>query len=82
MTEGNKAISNDDELCRVFNNFFSKTVDELKIPNISNYKLDNTNAPLKEAVRYFSLRAFVTDLFNSFFTKGLTASVCKSDKMD
>ena len=57
MTEGNKAISNDDELCRVFNNFFSKTVDELKIPNISNYKLDNTNAPLKEAVRYFSLRA-------------------------
>ena len=28
LTEGNKAISNDDELCRVFNNFFSKTADE------------------------------------------------------
>ena len=49
---GNKIISNDDEPCRVFNNFFSKTVDELKIPNISNYKLDNTNDPLKEALRY------------------------------
>ena len=53
LTEGNKTISNDDELCRVFNNFFSKIVDELKIPNISNYKLDNTNDPLKEALRYF-----------------------------
>ena len=33
---------------------------------------------LKSAV---SLRAR-TDLFNQFFTKGLTASVSKSDKMD
>ena len=33
LTEGNKTMSNDDELCRVFNNFFSKTVDRLKIPN-------------------------------------------------
>ena len=36
-----------------FNNIFSKTVDELKIPNISNYKLDNTNDPLREELRYF-----------------------------
>ena len=34
LSEGKKTISNDDELCRVFNNFFSKTVDELKVPNI------------------------------------------------
>ena len=53
LTEGNRKISNDDELCRVFNNFFSKTVDELKILNISNYKLDNTNDPLKQALKYF-----------------------------
>ena len=32
-----------DKLCRVFNNFFLKTIDELKILNISNYKLDSTN---------------------------------------
>ena len=31
-----------------FNNFFSKTVDDLKIPNISDYKLDNTNDPPKK----------------------------------
>ena len=30
----------------------------------------------------FIVLEFVTDLLNLFFTKGLTASVCKSDKMD
>ena len=53
LTEGNKTISNDDELPWVFNIFFSKTVYEIKIPNISNYKLGNTKDPLKEALRYF-----------------------------
>ena len=43
LTEENKTISNDDELCQVFNNFFSKIVDELKIPNISNSKQGFTN---------------------------------------
>ena len=37
LTEGNKTISNDNGQCRVFNNFLPKTVDEFKIPNISNY---------------------------------------------
>ena len=49
LTEENKTISNDDELCRVFENFFLQPVHGLKFPNISNYKLDNTNDPLKEA---------------------------------
>ena len=61
MTEGKKTILNDDELYRVFDNFFSKTVDELKIPNISNYKLDNTNDPLKEALRYFENHPRITN---------------------
>ena len=43
LTEENKTISNDDGLCQVFNNFFSKIVDELKIPNISNSKQGFTN---------------------------------------
>ena len=47
LTEGNKTISNNNKLCRVFNNFFSETVNDLKIPNISNYKLDNTTDPPK-----------------------------------
>ena len=62
MTEGNKTISNDDELGRVFNNFFSKTVNELKIPNISNHKLDNANDPLKEALRYFENHPSITNI--------------------
>ena len=32
------------------------------------------------SLKYFSI--VVTDLFSRFFTKGLTASVCKSDKID
>ena len=72
MTEGNKTISSDDELCRVFNNFFSKTVDELKIPNISNYKLDNTNDPLKEALRYFENHSTITNIKSKSFDTNFT----------
>ena len=72
LTEGNKTISNDDELCRVFNNFFSKTVDELKIPNISNYKLDNTNDPLKEALRYFENHPSITNIKSKSFDQNFT----------
>ena len=72
MTEGNKTISNDDELCRVFNNFFSKIVDELKIPNISNYKLDNTNDPRKEALRYFENHPSITNIKSKSFDTNFT----------
>ena len=72
LTEGNKTISNDDELCQVFNNFFSKIVDELKIPNISNYKLDNTNDPLKEALRYFENHPSITNIKSKSFDANFT----------
>ena len=72
LTEGNKTISNDDELCRVFNNFFSKIVDELKIPNISNYKIDNTNDPLKEALRYFENHPSITNIKSKSFDANFT----------
>ena len=72
LTEGNKTISNDDELCRVFNNFFSKIVDELKIPNISNYKIDNTNDPLKEALRYFENHPSITNIKSKSFDTNFT----------
>ena len=64
---GNKRILNDDEPCQVFNNFFSKIVDELKIPNISNYKIDNTNDPLKEALRYFENDPSITNIKSKSF---------------
>ena len=64
MTEGNKTISNDDELCQVFNNFFSKIVDELKIPNISNYKIDKTiiHSKIFESLRYFENHPSITNI--------------------
>ena len=72
MTEGNKTISDDDELCRAFNNFFSKIVDELKIPNISNYKIDNTNDSLKEALRYFEDLPSITNRKSKSFDTNFT----------
>ena len=72
MAEENKRISNDHELCEVFNNFFWKTVDELKIPNISNYKLDNTNDPLKEALRFFENHPSITNIKSKNFDASFT----------
>ena len=72
LTEWNNTISQDDELCRVFNNFFSKTVDELKILNISNYKLDNTNDPLKEALGYFENHPSITNIKSKSFDTNFT----------
>ena len=53
LAEGNKTIWSGDELCRIFYNSFSKTVDELKIPSNSYYTLNKTNDSFKEALRYF-----------------------------
>ena len=72
MTEGNKTISNDNQLCQVFSNFFSKAVHELKVPNISNYKLDNTNDPLKEALRYFENHPSITNIKSKSFLESFS----------
>ena len=72
LTEGNNAISNKNELCRVFNNFFSKTVDEFKILNVSNYKLDNQNDTLKEALRYFENHPSITNIKSKSFDANFT----------
>ena len=72
LTQGNKAISNKNELCRVFNNFFSKTVDEFKILNVSNYKLDNPNDTLKEALRYFENHPSITNIKSKSFDANFT----------
>ena len=72
LTEGNKATSNKNELCRVFNNFFSKTVDEFKILKVSNYKLDNPNDTLKEALRYFENHPNITNIKSKSFDANFT----------
>ena len=54
----------------LFSNKFSKS--ELKIPNISNYKLDNTNDPLKEALRYFENHPSITNIKSKSFDTNFT----------
>ena len=53
-------------------NFFSKTVDELKIPNVSNYKLDSTNDPLKEALKHFENCPSITNINSKSFDANFT----------
>ena len=80
MTDGNKTISKNDELCRVFNNFFSKTDDELKIPNISNYKLDDTNDSMKEALRCFENHPIIKNIKSKSFGANFTFRNTSSSK--
>ena len=54
----------------LFSNKFSKS--ELKIPNISDYKLDNTNDPLKEALRYFENHLSITNTKSRSFDTNFT----------
>ena len=55
LTEGNKTISNDDE-----------------IPNISNYKLDNANDPLKKALKYFENHPSIANIKSKSFDARFT----------
>ena len=45
-----------------FSFFFSETVNELEILNVSDYKLDSTYNPLKEALKYFKNHPSVTNI--------------------
>ena len=37
LTEAEKHVSDDKKICKIFNNFFSKVVSDLKIPDYCNY---------------------------------------------
>ena len=71
MAEGNKTISSGDELCRIFYSSFSKTVDELKITSTSNYMLNKTNDPFKEALRYFDNHPSIAKIKRKSFDASL-----------
>ena len=43
LKEGNKNITNDAELCEVFNTYFANIVGKLNIPNVNNYITSKEN---------------------------------------
>ena len=49
-----------------------KTVDELQILNISNYKLYKTYDPLKEGLTYFESQAGITNIKSRGFDASFT----------
>ena len=56
-------------------------VDELKIPNISNYKIDNANDPLQEALRYFENQSSITNIKSKTFDTNFTLRDTSSGKV-
>ena len=48
-----------------------KTVDELKIPSISNYTLDNTIDPPKETLQYFENHPSIANIKREGFDASL-----------
>ena len=50
----------------------SKTVDELEILNVWNYKLDNTNDLLQEALKYFENHPSITNIESKGFDASFT----------
>ena len=58
-----------------------KTVDKLKILNISNYKLDNTNDPLKEALKSFENHPSITNIKSKSFDANFTFKDASSSEV-
>ena len=59
--------------------FFPKTVDELKNPNILNYKFGKTNDPLKEAFEYFENHPSITYTKSKSFDVNFTLKDSSSE---
>ena len=56
-------------------------VDELKIPNISNYKIDNANDPLQGALRYFENQSSIRNIKSKTFDTNFTFKDTSSSKV-
>ena len=56
-------------------------VDEPKIPNISNYKIDNANDPLQEALRYFENQSSIRNIKSKTFDTNFTFKDTSSSKV-
>ena len=66
MTGENEIIPTDNELSRVFSNFFSKAVAEPKIPSITNFTHNENNDSLKDALSYFKSHPSIVNIKKGF----------------
>ena len=53
LTEAEKHISDDKKICNIFNNFFSKVVSDLKIPDYYNYFSQENTCSLSTIIETF-----------------------------
>ena len=63
LKEGNKNITNDSELCEVFNTYFSNIVASLNIPSVNNYITAKENAnKYPQQIKCFETRPSITTI--------------------
>ena len=53
LTEAEKHISDDKKICKIFNNFFSNIVSDLKIPDYCNYLPQKNTCSLSTIIETF-----------------------------
>ena len=83
MTEENEIINttNSCELSQVFSNFFSKAVEQLKIPSISNFMHNEINCSLKEALSYFENHPGIVNIKRKGFDTSFTFRETNSNEV-
>ena len=83
MTKENEIINttNSCELSQVFSNFFSKAVEQLKIPSISNFMHNEINCSLKEALSYFENHPGIVNIKRKGFDTSFTFRETNSNEV-
>ena len=65
----NKNITNDTDLCEVFNKYFSNIVASLNIPNINNYIIAKEKAnKYPQQIKYFETHSSITTITNHYLS--------------
>ena len=68
-------------MSRVFSNFFSKAVEELKMPSISNFTHNEGNDSLKEALSYFENHPSIVNIKRKGFDTSFTFKETNSNEI-
>ena len=62
LTEAEKHISDDKKICKIFDNFFSNVVSDLKIPDYSNCFLPKNTCSLSTIIETFENHASMLNI--------------------
>ena len=80
LKEGNKNITNDAELCEVFNAYFANIVASLNIPNVNNYITAKENSnKYPQKMKSFRTHPSITTITNQYLISGFNFQKAKAN---